>query len=203
MSIKGRSHVLGTLLLVAVPAISYTSYSERAAPLAAHPDTVAASSMTRQPIVQAGNRGPRFDGSLTPAVDGAETPQAISDELAYKMLIASTLLPAAATGPDHKRQQLRLDKLRLSLADRAKFVAIGQSAAMRVNENAQRRRQLFAAQPSAATDVILKQLNDDDQTSLILATNQLRQSLSPDGIQRLDAFVQSDVKRKIKIFQHQ
>jgi hypothetical protein len=130
-----------------------------------------------------------------PFVDGSKTPESIPDDLAYKLYITSTL-PKQNAREDRLRRS-RIAKIRLPVADEQAFLQITNAAGEVINRNSIERSKW----PRGSANAFLAaELKDQDEQAFADALQQLDARLSPLGRVRLDAFIQSRVKPRIKMF---
>lgn len=131
-------------------------------------------------------------------VNGAETPERIPDHLAYSHFIIAAAEPDSPTGEQLARRIAVLAPVRLSKGDQASFIATLRGVRQELDFNAQEVERLSgdrAPQQDRILDLRLHRTRVLDSARLRLAT-----SLSPDGVARLDAFIQTVVKRRIVIY---
>jgi hypothetical protein len=116
-------------------------------------------------------------------VDGAVTPEAIPDDRAY-----AHFLGAMASQPDPHAVAAALQQVGSSAADRARMqhalAALGADLAALADPSA-------AGRPSA---------QDDRRRAFERARASVGAALSPAGAAQLDTYVQTEVKRRIRIY---
>ncbi len=133
---------------------------------------------------------------LSIAVNGADTPEAIPDDLAaYHFIKATAILDDAPEG-DRRRRDSLLTRAGLSVQDKTAYVtaimptatALGQLAAERLTQKATRSAQ--------SADVFRRR----EQQALSDARGRLRTALSGDGVARLERHLREHVKTGIVIY---
>lgn len=125
--------------------------------------------------------------SLPLLIDGAKTPELISDDLAYRQFIMATAGTAVATGDELARRNAFLDRVGLSATDREKFVSALASTGRDLDDatwNA-----IDARAKKARRDAVFGKARVD-----------LGNALSPGGSARLLAHVREHVKPRIRIY---
>lgn len=144
--------------------------------------------------------GFRINGnSVEPFVDGSIDPSAIPDELAYKLFITSTLLKHDSEIGSRLRRS-RVERIGMSAADRDDFLQIVNVAGATITRNDAQRAEWRKNAGTQVNPLLLDELKQQDDQALAEAMRQLDLRLSLIGRVQLDAFIQSDVKRKIKTF---
>lgn len=124
---------------------------------------------------------------LTLEADGATSPQAISDELAY-----AHFLRAMAAIKDPRGRDAALRAAGLDAADRAAFAnALLPTVGALAFINEQRR--------TVTSDV----LRTTEQATFASARVRVQNALSVQGQAQLDAYVQTRVKRRVKMYRAQ
>lgn len=122
------------------------------------------------------------------AVDGAETPEAVSDEMAYALFFRAL----AAPSPHHAaRMDGVLASAGLAPADRAAVVAVLGPVTTSLETVARQRQALPAGDPTPRTL---------EREVIAAARDTVDRALSPAARTLLDAYVQTHVKRRVKIY---
>ena len=137
--------------------------------------------------------------SQTPAmVDGSQTPELVSDEIAYRHFVMAAAAPDVPTSDERARRAGYLARIGLSVDDRNKAITALATVRDGLEMLKLEQARLTGDSPdSQAARVALKVQRD---AILQSAVTRLRGSLSPEGANRVDAFVMHHVKRKIKIY---
>jgi hypothetical protein len=126
-------------------------------------------------------------------VDGALTPAQIPDAVAYRHFVSITSVSATASTADRHRRDAILEQAGLSAADRASYLA----AITNVRQNLQAIERQMPVAPDVATVDALRQ----QRRSVLDATAaRILPSLSADGMTRLQAHINTRVKKRIRIY---
>jgi hypothetical protein len=135
---------------------------------------------------------------LSVAVNGAETPEQISDQMAYRHLILAVALAQNASDEAISRRDRQLQRAGLSAADRAAFVRALQGLAEQLTVNSEDVKRL-SSRPAGAAES-LGALRTQRLALLDIARSQVATSLSESGRTRLDSYLREHVKRRIVIY---
>jgi hypothetical protein len=122
------------------------------------------------------------------SINGANTPELISDTIAYRLVFRSLSISANPTVAEHGHQDIRLAALGFSDADKSSFKAV--MADFRATFKI-----LQAASASTAAADWAKQHDDLIQHS----RDQLAQKLSPEAMKVLAAYVAGEKRRMIVV----
>jgi hypothetical protein len=135
--------------------------------------------------------------SLPLAVDGAKTPHLVPDRLAFHHLIVATAVASTPAPGELARREFMLSQAGLSSQDRNVFAIALTSVKDRLNEIEAERRSPRAA-PGSSDQLRARQnrLLDD-------AHARIRAALNADALNRLDHYVNTHVKSRIRIFGEQ
>ncbi len=134
-------------------------------------------------------RGP----GLSLAVDGAKNPERVPTNLAYRHFIYVSALRVGASEREIVRRDSFLARVGLSEADRSAYVAAVQNVAEQLADVEAR---LEANGDATQVDSLRQQ----QRQLLDTAAANARGTVSAEGAQRLEAFIQAHVKSHIKIF---
>jgi hypothetical protein len=136
--------------------------------------------------------------TLPVAVNGAESPQLISDELAYRHFILSVAVPQNASDEHLSRQDRKLQRAGLSSTDRSAAIRALRGLAEELEANAGEVNRLSGqvAVPSEQLDA----LRARRLALLDVARSQVALGLSASGHSKLDAYIREHVKRRIVIY---
>jgi len=135
-------------------------------------------------------------------IDGAVTPEAIPDSLAYRHLLSSTTVPDGASDAQRRRQKLLLDRFGLAPVDRQAYLEVVKS----LNEelvNIRDDRKAFEAPAAAITATgrhALGMARERERDAFEGARQRLRVVLTQDGAARLNAHVTTHVKSRVKVY---
>jgi hypothetical protein len=131
-------------------------------------------------------------------VDGSQTPELVPDEVAYRHFVMAAAAPDVPTPDEIARRAGYLARLGLAADDRNK--AITALASVRDGLETLKREQARLTGDSPQSQAALAALKIQRDAIIQGAVTRLRGSLSPEGANRVDAFVMSHVKRNIKIY---
>jgi hypothetical protein len=126
-------------------------------------------------------------------VDGSKNPEAVPDDLAYRHFFAAFAAHPTPTSQELARQNAQLGPLQLAAADRGAFVGILGSFRVRLD-------QIEKAVAVAGTPANLASLQAQKVALAASTLANLRQTLTPAGVSRIDQYVQTRVKRHIVIY---
>jgi len=155
-------------------------------PLALYPRVRIAQQPQSQPAIQ-----------LPVAVDGSVTPGQIPDSLAYQHFFAAIAAHPFPSQQESARQSAQLSPLGLSAEDRQTLIAGLASFRTQLDQINTARAGITPGPNSSAQLTSLR----TQETALVASTLQaIRQSLSTDGVSRLDQYVRTHVKARIKIY---
>ena len=139
--------------------------------------------------------------TLPVAVDGAVTPERISDALAFKHFIMATIpTDVVESAKDVQRREAILTNVGISLADRAAFVVAVKDARAALMAIQVAKQQLGATPDAAAAQESVKQLRAQENIIFDDARVALRNALSTEGSELLERYVRERVKRRITIY---
>ena len=180
--VQSRSRAWGLLtLLLAVAAVSSNSSGQLNLRLAAQSPTPSAPHASHQ-------MSPDDAKGVSLAVNGASTPEAVPDDMAYALFFRALASPSPRRT---ERLNHVLTKAGLATADReAAAFAIG-TFSIAMDAVAQQRNQNPVGDPA------IRQL---EVQALETARQTVAQSVSPAGRALLDAHVRTQVKPRVKIF---
>ena len=130
-------------------------------------------------------------------VDGSKTPDQIPDELAYQHYLKAISAHPDPLPQERDRQAAQLNALNLSSSDRRALIAVLASLRTQLDLIENTRRSI---RPGPAGAAQLSDLNIQENTLLTTALGNLRASMTLDGSYRLDQFVKTHVKARIKIY---
>jgi hypothetical protein len=130
-------------------------------------------------------------------VDGAITPNQISDALAYRHFFTAIAAHPFPSQAEVARQSAQLSKLGLSAADRQTLITGLASFRAQLDQIESARA---GVAPGAAAPSQLSAL--ENQTNALVATTVqgVRQSLTASGQSSLDAYVRTHVKAHIRVY---
>ena len=135
---------------------------------------------------------------LTVAVDGAKTPDLIPDALAYDHFLKAISTPIAASPQHVGARNALLARMRLSQTDGRALILALTGVWDELNRiDVARRSAPSALDPAGHTR---NDLATRERALLDSAKSNLLSALSPEGAQRVDAFVRTHVKRRIKVY---
>jgi hypothetical protein len=140
-------------------------------------------------------------GTLPVAVDGARTPDRIPDDVAYRLFLTAMALPPEPSPARFEAREAMLTRAGLSSEDRAAFVD-GLEGLKQGLDEVSRQRNQFGANSQLSPDARTKYLTlKARETELVVeARSRVERLLSSDGRTRLDAFIRTHVKTRVKIF---
>jgi hypothetical protein len=136
--------------------------------------------------------------TLPAAVNGAETPELISDQLAFRHFILAVVVPQNASDEDASRRDRVLKRVGLSSEDCSAFVRALQGLAEQLTANSEEAKRL-SSQPVASSKN-LDALRTQRLALLDIARFQVGTSLSASGRTKLDSYLRGHVKRRIVIY---
>jgi hypothetical protein len=128
------------------------------------------------------------------AVDGAKNPELIPDDVAYRHFISVTAATAAASEEEIRRRDAFVAQLELLPADRTSYLAALSNVREALIDTEQRLR---VSHSNSETVAELRRQRGrilDDAAARVLT------SLSPDGVQRVEAHINGHVKKHIRIY---
>lgn len=129
-------------------------------------------------------------------IDGAATPELISDELAYRHFLAAI----ASGGPaDLERRSPLIMSLGLSPTDQTALLSTVEALQERLSDIEHRRR---VAELDATGDGSLTRLRRERLGSLNRARDEVRARLDPAGAAKLDAHVRDRIKSRIVVYDY-
>lgn len=130
----------------------------------------------------------------TTVIDGAENPEMIPDDVAYRHFIRATA--SSATSMDVERRTVFLREAGLSPSDtQAYSLALG-NVANELKSVEERRKAAGTAQSSASL-ANFKQLEDQ---AIVAARTRVEGALSAEGRAKLATHLRQNIKRRIKMF---
>ena len=140
-------------------------------------------------------------GTLPVAVDGARTPDRIPDDVAYWLFLTGMALPPESSADRLGAREAMLTRAGLSGEDRAAFVD-GLEGLRQGLDEVSRLRNQFGPNSQLSPDARTKYLTlKARETELVVeARSRVERLLSSDGRTRLDAFIRTHVKTRVKIF---
>ena len=116
-------------------------------------------------------------------VDGSVTPELIPDITAYRLFMNAVAEPTSATTDQMVRQRAKLNPASLSPDDAAQAFQVFASYQ-------QQRKGSASAYQQASTAEMVQAYNTKRDEITLASMASLRTALSPDGMARLDAYVQ-------------
>lgn len=138
--------------------------------------------------------GAQQQAALPLLVDGAQHPELISDEVAYRHFLSVTAVTAAASAKEMSRRDVFLGQVGLSPADHEAYV-IALSGVREELTSLDQQMLLAHGDASVLPQLRLRRGQVlDDATARILA------ALSPDGQARLKQHINRHVKQHIRIY---
>ena len=140
--------------------------------------------------------------TLVVSVDGSKHPEQIPDELAYQHFIRAVAENAETTSEEKSRQLSRLARIQLSDPDTANLISILSKIKEKLDALGVRRARAdsLTFPTTLHLNPELEQLKRDEDSLISTAIQEIRNSLTPDGWERLDAHIKDHVKSHIVIF---
>lgn len=133
-------------------------------------------------------------GSGLPVIaDGSKNPQSIPDALAYEHFFSAFAAHPTPTAQEQSRQTVQLTPLQLTAADLNALTGI--LANFRVQLD-----QIESAVAAATAPSQLSSLQTQKSTLAAATLASLQQTLTADGVSRVNKYVQTRVKAHIKIY---
>lgn len=130
-------------------------------------------------------------------IDGSITPDQIPDSLAYRHFLTAIAAHPVPTPDEQARQAAQLSPLGLSATDRQALIT-GLAPFRTQLDSIESARASVTPSTSAAAQLTAL---ESEANSLVANTLQsVRQSLTADGMSRLDQYVQTHVKSHIRIY---
>lgn len=140
-------------------------------------------------------------GSLRLAIDGAKTPELISDDIAYAHFLSVVAIPSSPTRIETARRKAILDTLGLAEDDVKVLIAsltgVREQLADVENQRKQLPRDGVASVQSLALSATLR---TRQETIMRDARYRVTANLSADGVQKLADHVRGRVKSRIKVY---
>jgi len=133
-------------------------------------------------------------------VDGAKTPDRIPDELAYAHFLVAVAVEEDAPEEDRNRQAALLLPLDLEANERQLLVAILGRLKLKLNETEASLRDAAGAAQDPQTSRRVATILEQRKQAIAAAVAEIRRSLSPSVVDRLDRHIQNRVKPKIVIY---
>lgn len=133
-------------------------------------------------------------------VDGAKTPDRIPDELAYAHFLAAVAVEEDAPEEARKRQAALLLPLALEASERQTFGRILAGLKLRLNETEAGLQEAARDAQDAQAPARIAALLDQRKQVMSAAVAEIRRSLSPEAVERLERHIRSRVKPRIVIY---
>lgn len=134
---------------------------------------------------------------LSIIVDGSVTPEQIPDVLAYQHFLTTIAAHRSPSAQEQARQAAQVLPIGLSSADQQALIAGLTSLRDQLDAIESARAKITASGSAAAQ---LSDLNAQASAAVAKARTGLLQALTPDGVSRIDHYVQTHVKPRIKIY---
>lgn len=164
--------------------------------LRGRPSTGAALTSPRQgagpPAILAGAK------PLPLLIDGSKTPELISDSVAFGHFVRVTAVPTDMPDEALTRQRLVLAPLQLSDLDRQVLLQTLQSVRESLDQLEMQRRAV--SRSSAERRATIGRLAQEEAQTFENARGHLDRVLTPAGASRLNAYLRTEVKRRIKAY---
>ena len=144
------------------------------------------------------DRAGHSTSSMRVVVDGAKTPERISDATAFRHFFTTTLISANPTDEQLKRQRLRLAPLGLEDLDTRAYLFAAQIAREALDQIATERA-TWTGPDTASGRAMLRRLRQQESEVFQQARLRLSTTLSSEGATRLEAHIQTRVRSKIRI----
>jgi hypothetical protein len=134
-------------------------------------------------------------------VDGAATPEAIPDDVAFRHFVRAAAIADRASARDLARREGLLARAGLSAADRLAFAGALRGLRQTLDTTSREVQQLSPESLfEVSSRIRLADLRGREVAAIDAARSRLETSLSPEGLSRLDVHVREDIKRRIKIY---
>lgn len=144
-------------------------------------------------------RAPHLSLNQLPLViDGEKMPQSIPDYVAYRHFVMAAAIPDRPSSEEISRRDGLLAQLHLSKEDHAALVRALATVRDGLNRIDEERRKWSDDAP--ASRAVLATLRAQRDALLQNAHGRLQESLTPDGLTRLETYVHEHVKSRIKIY---
>jgi hypothetical protein len=134
-------------------------------------------------------------------VDGATSPESISDDLAYHLFLSAIALPASASAENKRGRDGVLERIGLSREDARAFVSALANLREDLDGLSQERnrigRSTDASMQIRTANEALKRREADIVAS---ARARIERTVSGEGLVSLDEHIRTHVKRRIKIY---
>jgi hypothetical protein len=136
--------------------------------------------------------------SLPVAVDGAKNPELIPDRLAYRHFIRVASIHTSPSPEELERQRGILYPLHLTTTDQQALQSALGTLRERLDDIEQQRESWQA--DSATARAVMVSLKSQEREALDGAMMMAKNSLTADGVARLESYVTKDLKRHIVIY---
>jgi hypothetical protein len=134
--------------------------------------------------------------SLHVEVDGARTPERVSDYIAYRQFIRAAAQRDDASAESRERGAAFVRRIGLTPTDAASLTAALKSVRERLDDVSVEKQAVGAAAPASARMA----LRQREEAVFDGANRRIRAFLSKEGWRRLDQFVREEVKPNIKVY---
>ncbi len=139
--------------------------------------------------------------TLRVLVDGAKNPEAISDELAYRLFLTALAFPATVPPERVRARDALLARLGLSKEDRAAFVS-GSNGLAEQLQRIELERNVVAKQSNLSAEARAEyaSLRAKRNEAVAAVRARLEGTLSGEGLTTLDHHIRTHVTQRVKIY---
>lgn len=164
---------------------------------------MSSSLLTREMSGQAGDSQGQVERDPAGTIDGSQTPELISREVAFLMILRAFAEPVTATAEQVQRAKVRMSAIGLTKDDAVAFRAILTDLLTKVEELDIEAQVIRAANPNLKPGSSawhqLGKLNSRRVTMVRESLNSIAVKLTAEGLQKVEDFL-NKAKTRIKIF---